>query len=326
MKKVLFMLVSLNILPIFAMENPGTELMNAISGGRVEQVQQLVATGIDLNAKYPVEIVQAAMEGQPGTALVQMAPLMRAADLCNCGDNFLTICKVLLENGANVNTQGGVHSSVLMIAAQNGNEQLARLLFKYNVNEMTKKEVLYHCTTWGNGRMCELLLNSGMNVNKQDQEGNTILMRLAKYCQHRDCFTTIIDCGAHLNIKNNHGDTALTHAMLAGQLYPDQRWHSDLIRQKHQERITRIKTALLCFTRMKNNGDNVAGYLQRHFREWLLPSIMPATELRLDEPTDKSLNELLAAERAQVAQLPMPMAMAQPGLIERLSLRILNFW
>ena len=71
-------------------------------------------------------------------------------------------------------------------------------------------------------RTCEVLLNFGARLNKQDGEGNTALMlsAISKAVGATECMMKMVEARSHnlnLDVKNNMGFTAL-HLAAAGEL------------------------------------------------------------------------------------------------------------
>ena len=82
-------------------------------------------------------------------------------------------------------------------------------------------------TSWslqaGHVRTCEVLLNFGARLNKQDGEGNTALMlsSISKAVGATECMMKMVEVRSHnlnLDVKNNMGFTAL-HLAAAGELF-----------------------------------------------------------------------------------------------------------
>ena len=59
--------------------------------------------------------------------------------------------------------------------------------------------------------ICELLINHGADVNKQNAEGNTLL-NMAVWRGHTAIVALLAKHGADLDVSNNHGSTALATA------------------------------------------------------------------------------------------------------------------
>ncbi|KAI0272333.1 hypothetical protein BC834DRAFT_840668 [Gloeopeniophorella convolvens] len=94
---------------------------------------------------------------QPGT------PLYFAA-LCG----LPTILKLLLDSGADINSEGGKHQNVLLAAVSNGRLDAVRLLLDYGAEIDTGKykgSALYMAIWKGDLSIIRLLLDRGANVN-----------------------------------------------------------------------------------------------------------------------------------------------------------------
>ncbi len=96
------------------------------------------------------------------------------------------ICKLLLDNGANVNHVGRYDTTILEMAISN-------------------KDVEF----------CKLLIEKGADVNVKSNNGFTALMN-ASYEGHKEICELLIENGADVNVKNNHGLSSLMYASNKG--------------------------------------------------------------------------------------------------------------
>lgn len=120
----------------------------------------------------------------------------------NNGDTALIIAsdwslhdhvELLIKNGANVNIQN-----------KNGDTAL-NVVFKEN-HPWHREKLRVHCI------ICSLL-KAHDDINKQNREGNTILMDIARNGDYYyETILFLIKEGADIDIKNNDGETALTIA------------------------------------------------------------------------------------------------------------------
>lgn len=87
--------------------------------------------------------------------------------------------KCALEAGANINAQGNVGQTVLMMASRGGETGVVKFLIKQkaNVNIPNKSGLtaLMYAINSDQSRIVKLLIEAGANVNAQDYSGNTPL-------------------------------------------------------------------------------------------------------------------------------------------------------
>ncbi|KAL1921053.1 uncharacterized protein VTP21DRAFT_11688 [Calcarisporiella thermophila] len=127
------------------------------------------------------------------------------------------IVAFLLENG---HEDRGIltdysHNTVLMIAAQHGQEQIFRLYisrFPDTVNLLNSegKSALTYAALKGNDTMVNLLLDNGADIDHMDADGNTPLHHASAW-GHRKTVSTLIERGCRL-AANKSGWTALDYA------------------------------------------------------------------------------------------------------------------
>jgi len=126
-----------------------------------------------------------------------------------------------LRNGADVNKVGERDSfrTPLMIAADEGKENLAKLLVEYgadvNAKDLGGDTALMWAANGGHLNVVEFLVEHGANVNAASPHyanaGSTALI----YASERGHVTMVkylIKHGANINAKNKNGDTALSIA------------------------------------------------------------------------------------------------------------------
>ena len=134
-------------------------------------------------------------------------------------DGHEEIVKLLLDIGAGVNqtTQSG--NTALILASQNGHEETVKLLLDKGalVNQTTQNgsTALLRASHNGHKDTVTLLLNKEANVNQVGQNGNTALI-LASQNGHKDTVKFLLNKEANVNQVDQDGYTALILASQNG--------------------------------------------------------------------------------------------------------------
>ena len=122
----------------------------------------------------------------------------------------------LIEAGVDINVQDDNDMTALMIASQNGYEDLVEHLLHAgaNVNIQTcfGDTALIFATTERKLTCMKRLLKYGANADLKDKRGLPALMHAVNR-GNEDCLQALIDGGANLNIQHDQGITALTRAI-----------------------------------------------------------------------------------------------------------------
>ena len=156
---------------------------------------------------------------------------------------LLHVAQLLLESGAQLNTQDGSGLSPLHHAASKGKTNTVRLLISLGADPQLTKAAklgqydilrellqagadpniistsgfpLLSAAFNGNKRVVQLLLRRGANPRKQDKYGTTPLHWAARY-GHKDVVKHLIDGGAELNSTDIWGRTPLYQAVKGGK-------------------------------------------------------------------------------------------------------------
>src|SRR5919198_6488120 len=130
--------------------------------------------------------------------------------------------KVLLKDGADVNTAQGDGMTALHWAAQKGDIELAKTLLYAGANIRATTRIggynpLLIASRNGNAAMIETLLAAGADPNAATSNGTTALM-LAAQAGNAPAGQVLIDRGADVNAKEKiKGETALMIAAAYGR-------------------------------------------------------------------------------------------------------------
>jgi ankyrin repeat protein len=143
------------------------QLVEVISESKAEEVEQMLESGTDANE----------------LSSVGATPLIHAT-----WGKDITIVKLLVENGADINLNTERFGCALNVAA-----------------------------SVGAGEIADYLIENEVNLNCQDKEGKTPLMS-AIYDSQPDMAKMLIDKGADVNIKGDSDWTALMFAAMRGDV------------------------------------------------------------------------------------------------------------
>ncbi|KAF7347047.1 hypothetical protein MVEN_01458500 [Mycena venus] len=205
----------------------GSALNAAFREGHRDSIVLLLEAGADVNTLgggVDTLLQEASRNGD--TALVRLLVQKRADVTAGKYVNALhaasfagheDVVHFLLEAGADVNTLGGVHNSLLQEASQNGDTALVRLLVKRGAVVTAGKYVsaLHAATLAGHEDIVHLLLDAGVDVNSSSGEYGSAL-HAASYGGHTAIVRLILEQGAEINASRNDYGTALEAACFAG--------------------------------------------------------------------------------------------------------------
>ncbi len=126
----------------------------------------------------------------------------------------LPMMALFVSRGADVNKANALGERAVMHAAWRGQaEALAWLLARgARVNSETMQwSALHYAVFAGHGKVADLLLERGADINARSTNGSSVIM-MAVYEGHEDLVRRLIAKGADLGIRNDRGDGALEWA------------------------------------------------------------------------------------------------------------------
>jgi ankyrin repeat protein len=133
------------------------EIFNFIKKNSILEIEQFIQNGGDVNKK----------KDKYG-----YSPLMVALNINNKDKDII---KLLLDNGADVNTISNYGMTPLMVA--------------FNINNKKDKDII------------KLLLDNGADVNAQDYDGRTPLLFAVLNNYDKDIIQLLVDTGANDNLE-----------------------------------------------------------------------------------------------------------------------------
>jgi palmitoyltransferase len=176
------------------------DIMQCARVGALEYIQEMIASG-KYTAKYQDE------EG--------ITPLHWAAI-----NNQYTVCKYLIEQGADINAKGGESdATAVMWASQRSHFYIVNLLLQNGADPLLTDgqgyNILHLATIDGNALLLILLLHQNIPVDIPDPQGHTSLM-WAGYKGWAACVDLLLRWGASVNATDDNGYTPLHWALVRG--------------------------------------------------------------------------------------------------------------
>jgi len=214
----------------------GTAFMKAALAGQTDTVKLLLDKGADINEKDLIgetalmACVTGAIDAATGLAKISESEI----------DAKIKMLSFLLNNGADVNTKADNGTTVIMRAIDSGFFEAAKLLLAAGADVNTRnkdgKTALMKAVEYGemvdpatgasvkipesenDGKMkiIKLLLDKGADVNAKDNHGNTALMDAA-WEGKPNMVLLLLEKGADINAKENYGNTALMNVATGSQ-------------------------------------------------------------------------------------------------------------
>lgn len=122
------------------------------------------------------------------------------------------VIKLLLKEGANINTKNNSGETILIMAAMNSNPEIIKMFIKkgfdVNAKDGLGYTALIEATIHHSPEALKLLIDAGADVDAQTEFGDTALIHAA-WNSNPEFVKRLIDAGANVNAKNKKGETAL---------------------------------------------------------------------------------------------------------------------
>lgn len=184
--------------------NSAPALTAAAEAGRSAEIERLIASGVDLEAR----------DGQGRTAL-----------LLAVAGNHVAMAKALLAAGASPNTQAANRDTPWLLAGASGRTEIVAAMLplkpdlalrnRYGGNALIPACERAHVET------VKLLLTSGIELNHVNDLGWTCLLEIVILGdggpRHQEVATLVLAAGADPNLADRDGVTPLGHAKARGQ-------------------------------------------------------------------------------------------------------------
>lgn len=126
---------------------------------------------------------------------------------------------LLIDEGANVNAQGGEYGNALQAAVLNGHQHVVKLLFDKGADLNTQSgkygNTLQAAVLNGNRQIVGVLLDNGVDVNSQGGEyGNSL--QAAAFEGHQQIMELLLDKGSDINAEGGKYGNSLQAATFEG--------------------------------------------------------------------------------------------------------------
>ena len=200
--------------------------------GLIKITDSLLKNGVDVNrwvkGKYGHALQVASSNGHEAIAKILIE---NGADVNAQGghygnalqaassEGYEAIAKLLIENGADVNAQGGLYGNALQAASYRGQEAIAKLLIEngadVNAQGGEYGSTLQAALFWGHEATAKLLIENGADVNAQGGEYENAL-QVAAYEGHEAIAKLLIENGADVNAQGGLYGNALQAASSEG--------------------------------------------------------------------------------------------------------------
>jgi hypothetical protein len=175
-------------------EKGRTLLMRAAAQGRTDLIPQILAAGVDINAR-----------DKDGNSALYFA----------AGNGHLETTDALLRAGANVNSADNTGTPVLVSPAVQGFTPIVKLLLlrgaRANQADQDGDNALILASAAGKSEVVDALLTAGATIDAQNKNGITPLM-IASFQGHVPTVRLLIARGANVNRRADNGATAVSLA------------------------------------------------------------------------------------------------------------------
>lgn len=129
------------------------------------------------------------------------------------------IVNLLMANGARFDQQNNTGQTPQLYACKQGDIELIRILGRHGARFASSKETPYIVVAAINGNkdVMTFLIGHSANVNLKDKNGRTALMVASLY-GHADIVTLLLENGAIVDERDEYGATAVYYAARMGQI------------------------------------------------------------------------------------------------------------
>lgn len=213
---------------------------SAINTGNIAKLRELIASGAVANVhtlknaygNAPLSYVQDAATAE---FLVRECKVDVNADNINSLSFYepplidavqrtrnTEIVRVLLENGADVNSRNKTGDTALHVAGSSG-ASMMQLLLAHDASISARnnegKTPLFQAMHYSYGvEGIEALIKAGAEVNATDVRGQTAMFEISSHCDYSDKLEVLIKHGASVQVISNYKETPMHAAAYYGRL------------------------------------------------------------------------------------------------------------
>ena len=130
------------------------------------------------------------------------------------------IVKLLLDDGADVNTEGGHNGNALQAASLGGHREIAKLLLDrgadINAQGGTYGTAIHAASSEGHNEIVTLLLDKGIDPNAQSDGLHAYALQAASFGGHKETAKLLLDRGANANAQSGLSYNVLQAASSRG--------------------------------------------------------------------------------------------------------------
>ena len=237
-KKVVEFLLKLNEISVNATDNSNrTPLMYACyDGGRFDNIKMIIQNGADIQAsssngstvlhfasqfsnQEAVEFLLKLNEiSVNATDNFNQTPLMSA---CHDGGRLDNI-KMLIQNGADIQTSSSNGSTVLHLASRNSNQEVVEFLLKLNEISVNARDnsnrtpLMHACYDGGRLDNIKMLIQNGADIQASSSNGSTVL-HFASQFSNQEVVEFLLKLNEiSVNATDNFNQTPLMYACYDG--------------------------------------------------------------------------------------------------------------
>ena len=127
------------------------------------------------------------------------------------------IVQLLLDQGADINAQGGYFASALCLTIARGDEKVVQTLLDkgVDINNLAYGNAIQQASYYGHEKVVQMLLNNGVDINAQGGGlGNAL--QAASYGGHIKAVQILLNKGADINARGEDFGSALALASESG--------------------------------------------------------------------------------------------------------------
>lgn len=196
--------VMLLFIKLNAQDNP--DFINAILKGDLKKVESMLNNGVNANSTYNRE-----------------AALIHCAKVNSSWSTSLSILKLLLKHGADMNAMAIVGGTALTISITSGNIDFVKTLVENDVDVNYRHQyhtpaIFYAVSSIHRNEILKILLENGANANDRNSDSMTPLMLTAMNNNLEGC-KILLAHGAEVNTQREKklgGEAPLFYAVQSG--------------------------------------------------------------------------------------------------------------